>query len=311
MRHTFSVEGLPDGATLELPYVDVTGPRSGPHLTVLAGVHGTECSSIAAVRDFARSLDSADSATLSGRITAVPLVNPATFWARSPFIVPVDGKNLNRCFPGDPGGSYTEVLAYRVFQQFIVGSDYLIDLHGGDIPEVLEPFAIYDESPVEEAAHDLAVAYGLGHIIRQPAAGRTVGGSTHAAAAEAGIPAIVAEAGQNGILDRTAVETHLAGLANVLVHLGMTAGERARGLAPSEHPGWSWLRTPVSGWWEPAVATGQSVRAGERLGLVSDLLGAPRHEVLAPAAGVALFLTSSPAVAADGLLLGLALDPDR
>lgn len=299
---TFTVEGLPDDATLDVPYVDVRGERDGPHLTVVAGVHGTEYTSIAAVREFAQALDPA---SLAGRVTAVPLMNPPAFWARSPFVVPVDGENLNRHFPGDLGGGYTDVLAYRLFHRFVTGTDYLLDLHAGDIPEALEPFTIYDESPVEEAARGLAVAYGLGHIVRQPASARTVGGSTHAAAADAGIPAIIAEAGQNGILDRSAVESHLAGLANVLAHLGMTAGE-VPASSPQEHPGWAWLRTPVGGWWEPAVTTGQHVEAGERLGVVSDLLGGPRHEVVAPVAGVPLFLTSSPAVVEDGLLMGLA-----
>lgn len=302
MPETFTVEGLPDDATLDVPYVDIHGATDGPHLTIVAGVHGTEYTSIAAVREFVRTLDPA---TLSGRITAVPVMNPAAFWARSPFVVPVDGKNLNRSFPGDLGGTYTDVLAHRLFHRFIAGTQYLVDLHAGDLPEALEPFALYDASAVEKEARGLAVVYGVGHVVRQDAGARTVGGSTTAAAADAGIPAIVAEAGGNGILDRAAVETHLTGLANVLAHLGMTTGD-VSAAHPQEHPGWAWLRTPVAGWWEPAVTTGQRVDAGDRLGVVSDLLGGPRHEVLAPIAGVPLFLTSSPAVVADGLLMGLA-----
>jgi len=41
----------------EIPYVDVRGAQDGPHLTVLAGVHGTEYTSIAAVREFAAGLN--------------------------------------------------------------------------------------------------------------------------------------------------------------------------------------------------------------------------------------------------------------
>ncbi|HEY3685315.1 MAG TPA: succinylglutamate desuccinylase/aspartoacylase family protein [Streptosporangiaceae bacterium] len=299
---TFTIDTLPGAAPLDVPYAEVRGERDGPRLTVVAGVHGTEYTSIAAVREFVQALDPA---ALAGSVTAVPVMNPPAFWARSPFVVPVDGKNLNRSFPGDPGGGYTDVLAHRLFQRFATGTDYLLDLHAGDLPEALEPFTIYDESPVEEAARGLAAAYGLGHVVRQAAAGRTVGGSTSAAAADAGIPAIIAEAGQNGVLDRASVELHRAGLANVLAHLGMTGGT-VPAASPEEHPGWEWLRTPVDGWWEPAVATGERVAAGDRLGVVSGLLGGVAHEVVAPVAGVPLFLTSSPAVVEDGLLLGLA-----
>jgi len=56
----------------------------------------------------------------------------------------------------------------------------------------------------------------------------------------------------------------------------------------------------------PAVGPGEPVAQGQVLGTVSSLDGARLLQTItAPAAGVPLFVTSSPAVAADGLLLGL------
>lgn len=306
-RAVLTVPGL-SGGDLEIPYVDVRGRGDGPHVTVIAGVHGTEYTSIAAVRRLAGTLDRD---VVAGRVTAVPLVNPTAFWARSPFVVPADGKNLNRSFPGGPAGTDAEVLAHRLFERFVVGSDALLDLHAGDLPEALEPFALYEESTVEATSRELALAYGLGHVVRQSAAARTVGGSTCAAAADLGIPAIVAESGQNGLLQEAAVHRHTAGLTNVLRHLGVLAGEAVPGAelagrAATEHPGWHWLRTPLAGWWEPVVDVGTAVEEGELLGTVSELSGSLLHEVRAPEPGVPLFVTSSPAVRADGLLLGLA-----
>jgi predicted deacylase len=306
-RHSLLVRGLSDG-DLDIPYVDVRGAADGPHVTVLAGVHGAEYTSIAAVRRLARTLDDQ---VVAGRVTAVPLVNPLAFWARSPFVVPTDGKNLNRSFPGDPSGTDADVLAHRLFETFVVGSDQVLDLHAGDLPEALEPFAMYEESAVEAASRDLALAYGLGHVVRQSSAARTVSGSTCAAAADIGVPAIVAESGQNGLLDPRAVERHVTGLTNVLRHLGVLAGEAVpgdvlAGRAVVEHEGWHWLRTPVAGWWEPAVPVGTAVGAGDLLGTVGELLGDAVHEVRAPEPGVLLFLTTSPAVTVEGLLLGLA-----
>jgi hypothetical protein len=67
-----------------------------------------------------------------------------------------------------------------------------------------------------------------------------------------------------------------------------------------------WLRCRDEGWWEPAVSPGEAVAAGQLLGTVSSLDGARLLQTItAPAAGVPMFITSSPAVAADGLLLGL------
>src|SRR5262249_59958009 len=95
-------------AGLELPRFEATGASDGPHLCLLGGIHGGEYSSIAAVVRFMNALDTDE---LAGRITAVPIVSMPSFRARSPFLVPQDGKNINRCFPGSYDGTFTDVLA--------------------------------------------------------------------------------------------------------------------------------------------------------------------------------------------------------
>lgn len=291
------------GADLDVPYFDIRGEQDGPQLTVLAGVHGAEYSSIAAARAFVTSVQPAD---VRGRIIVVPVVNVSAFWARAPFVVPADGLNLNRQFPGDPAGSASQVLADRVFSSLVVGSDFLVDLHAGDIPEALVPFTIFEESAVETASRELALAYGLPHCVRQPAAARTVAGSTCAAAADAGIPAIVAEAGQNGLVQPSAVDLHLTGLRNLARSVGVLRGEVLPAVPVDQYDGWHWLRTERAGWWQPALPVGSAVRAGEVLGTVGDVWGESMTEIVSPDAGTVLFLTTSPAVSADGLLLGLA-----
>jgi predicted deacylase len=244
---------------------------------------------------------------LRGTVTVVPVVNVPAFRARSPFIVPEDGKNLNRCFPGSPGGTLAERLAFAVFSQVIADSNALVDMHAGDLVEALEPFVLYDGGPVEVEARGLATAYGLGYVLRQaPGPGKTVTGSTSAAAAAAGVPAITAEAGGCGLVEEAAVAAHIRGLDGVLHHLGMSA-DGPEATAPVYLDSFIWPRTPSAGWWEPAVRVGDAVHAGQALGAVSTLDGGAVVETFtAPADGVVLFLTTSPAVAADGLLLGLA-----
>lgn len=101
---------LPGG--LDIPYADVVGSGDGPRLTLLGGVHGCEYTGMKAVRTF---VDQLDHQELRGSVRAVPVVSVPAFRARTPFVVPHDGKNLNRCFPGDPRGTYTDVLAHSVF----------------------------------------------------------------------------------------------------------------------------------------------------------------------------------------------------
>ena len=303
-----------DLAGLDVPVVEVTGASDGPRLTVIAGVHGCEYASMAAVRQWSASLARRD---LRGSVRAVPVLNLPAFRARSPFVIPEDGKNLNRCFPGDPGGTLADRLAHATFTQLISGSDALIDAHCGDLPEALEPFALYEAGPSEDRALALAVAYGLGYIIRQEAGpGRAVGGTTSAAAAAAGIPAITAEAGGCGLIEQEAVDLHVAGLDRVLAALGMldatadadsTAAAAGAGAAePAVLNRFIWLRCDAAGWWQPTVRPGETVTEGQLLGTVSTLDGGQvLQSIMAPAAGVPMFITSSPAVEADGLLLGL------
>ena len=299
-------------ADVQWPVFEAHGRRDGPRLTLLAGIHGCEYPAIAAVRTFMRELDTAD---LAGSILAVPIASPTSFAGRSAFVVPEDGRNLNRAFPGRADGSFTDALADHVFREFIAESELLVDLHGGDLFEALAPFVIYDDSPQRDAAHRLAAAFNFPWVICQR--GGDLRGMTSAAAAEAGIPAITAEAGGRGLLESDAVALHLDGLRNALRAVGMLEGPVAASPA-AQHlaEDFRWLHGTHPGWWQSEVEVGAMVRAGERLGTILDPFGDELEEVTAPLPGVVAFLTSSPAVAAGGLLLAIAgeltaLRPDR
>jgi predicted deacylase len=294
-----------DVAGLDIPVLELTGAGDGPLLTVIAGVHGCEYVPMAAVRQWTRDLAGRE---LRGRVRAVPVLNVPAFRARSPFVVPDDGKNLNRCFPGDPAGTVADQLAHAAYTRLILGSDAVVDAHCGDMVEALEPFAMYETGPAEADARELAIAYGLGYVIRQePGPGQAVTGTSSGAAAQAGIPAITAEVGGCGIVERWAVDAHVRGLDAILAHLGMTGpADAGRVTEPAFLSRFLWLRCTRGGWWEPTVAAGEQVTEGQVIGRVSSLDGAQVHEsVTAPADGVVIFLTSSPAVTDDGLLLGL------
>jgi uncharacterized protein len=299
-----------DLAGLAVPFVELTGSADGPTLTVIAGVHGCEYASMAGVRRWLRALEGI---ALRGRVRAVPVLNVTAFAARTPFVVPEDGKNLNRSFPGDPAGTLAERLAWDAYTQLIQGSDAYVDAHCGDLVEALQPFALYEAGPAEDRARELAAAYGLPYVIRQPpGSGRTVNGTSSSSAAELGIAAITAEAGGCGLVEEHAVALHVAGLHGVLASLGMTevpAAARApetRAAEPVHLGRFLWPRCAKAGWWAPTVKPGETVWEGQLVGTVTSLDGATVQEtVTAPADGVIIFVTSSPAVADDGLLLGL------
>ncbi len=294
-----------DLAGLDVPLVEATGSEDGPLLTVISGVHGCEYASMDGVRRWTRSLESRE---LRGRVRAVPVLNLPSFRARTPFVVPDDGKNLNRCFPGDPAGTLSDRLAYAAFTQLITGSDAYIDAHCGDMVEALEPFALYESGPADALAREMAIAYRLPYVIQQvKGPDRAVAGTSTSAAAEIGVPAITAESGETGLIQEEAVARHVRGLDGVLALLGIAdlpAGTPDP--SPTILTRFLWMRTERGGWWAPTVTTGESVTEGQVIGTITTLDGSQVLETItAPADGVPIFITSSPAVADDGLLLGL------
>src|ERR1700710_888304 len=189
MRTVITLNGL------EHPAFELRGAHDGPKLSLIGGIHGCEYSSIAAVTRVMRELDPAE---LRGTITAVPVVSMESFIQRTPFVVPADGKNLNRAFPGDRDGTYTDRLAHDIFTRLIEPADALLDLHGGDLVEALEPFALYAAEP----SRGIALAFGLPYVVGPPA---PRAGVPPTPAANAGVPAVIAEAGGIGQLHEPSV----------------------------------------------------------------------------------------------------------
>jgi predicted deacylase len=273
-----------------VPAFDLTGAQDGPHLSLIGGVHGCEYSSIAAVIDVMRGLDPTQ---LSGRITAVPVVSMDSFTERSPFVVPADGKNLNRSFPGDPDGTYTDRLAHDIHTQLIEPADAFIDLHGGDLVEALEPFALY----ADPGSRDLALAMGLPYVVDYTGSDALTGMSVQTGG-------VIAEAGGIGQLDPAATKLLADGTRNALKLLRMVPGdpEPPRSTVITR---FEWVYGEPAGFWVAARTTGERVRDGDVLGEIRDLYGDPCQTIEAPADGVILFLTTSAAVKENGLLLGL------
>ena len=292
----------PTLAGLSWPVFEARGERDGPRMTLMSGIHGCEYPAIAAVRRFMRELDTA---RLSGSIVAVPFASPTSFTGRSAFVVPEDGKNINRGFPGAADGSFTDALADHLFREFIVGADLFIDLHGGDLFEALEPFAIYQDSPQRETAAAIARAFNFPYVIVQREGG--LGGMTSWAAAQAGIPAVIAEVGGCGLLEAEAVEAHLAGVHNALRAVGMLEGPVTASPRPQYlSEDFRWMRCRDAGWWQAEVTVGEMVQSGQRLGAIQDPVRRRARGDHRPAARGDRLLTTSPAVTDDGLLLAIA-----
>jgi len=275
-----------------MPITILNGIDVGPTVGITSGIHGAEYPGIEAAIRLSRELDPA---YVRGAVVIVHPVNVAGFHARSIYVNPLDGKNINRVFPGNPAGTAAERIADSIFQNVILPSDYYLDLHGGDMIEALVPFTIYSRTgraELDNAAREMAKAYGLPYAV----AGATAGGS-YGAAAAAGKPALLAEAGGLGRLDEEAVLLHVRGVKNVLRHLGVLAdGGTIRTDNVAFLSGMSWLRSENAGLLYPMVKVGDRVTQGSEVAEVRDYFGNTIAKPVAPASGVVLFLVTSLAI---------------
>ncbi|AFZ69678.1 succinylglutamate desuccinylase/aspartoacylase family protein [Deinococcus peraridilitoris] len=271
----------------------IRGPHPGPTLLITAGVHGAEYASIEAAYQMART----DPLNLTGTLVVLPIVNPTAFFERSIYINPIDGKNLNRMFPGRAQGTYAERLAYWLHEHYLTRTDALLDLHGGDLVEALEPFSVYTRD--HQPSRDLGRAFGLPHLLPSSSAGVSISIAT-----SHNIPAIIAEAGGQGRWTTQDVRRLTDGCFRVMTSLGMITGA-AEALPITEHHEFAWLHAPRAGLWRPQVTVGEHVQAGQHLGTLSSLLDSEQQTFMAPNAGVVLFLVSSLAMNEGDPLIGI------
>lgn len=286
------------------PYTVVRGQHDGPRVALISGVHPAE---YPAIEGNIRSTRALDPARLRGTVVSLPLIDVPAFLPRTPFVSPIDGKNPNRFFPGDPEGTFSEVLDDAIFRTVIAPSDALIDLHGGDMVEALYPFSVYSVSgndAVDAQSLAMAEAFGLPYVVASRPQPGGLAGTTVDAAAAAGVPGIIAEAGSSGLLTEPETQMMVDGVANTLRALGLLEGE-VQDHTVTVVERFTWVRSPAEGMWYPSVATGEQVQEGQVIGRIGNLYGDTLAEITAPHEGAILFITSAAAMPQDGLVISV------
>ena len=288
------------------PYIAIRGAEPGPAVLVTAGIHGSEYPAIDGAVRLAAALDPL---SVRGQVLCLPLMNPGAFWQRAAYVSPTDGLNLNRVFPGKAEGSFSERLAWHLVQKAMRHADAYIDMHGGDLPEALIPFAIYQQTgapAVDVRSQLMAQAFGLPSLLVQQRTGGPVSGMTLAAAADLGVAAIIVEDGGAGLYDPDIAIAMATGAQNVLRALGALEGTSPL-TTPQRYSGFLWPRSQHAGFFRPSVAVGDSVVAGQKIGALNDFFNKEVEIVTAEAAGRILFLVTSPAIGENGLICGIGL----
>ena len=202
---------LASGAEVALVLHELIGRRGvGPTLGLSAAIHGDEAVGVEILYQLRQRVDPA---ALRGRLLMLPCANPLAYQANSRN-TPLDMTNLNRVFPGDPAGWFTEHLADTITRRFLLELDAHVDIHsGGAYPTVDYVYVFTDER--------LSRTFGSRFLYRpaQPFAGTASG-----VVAARGRPAMVVELGGGDVDQAEYVARGVQGLLNVMQALEMLPG---------------------------------------------------------------------------------------
>ena len=291
------VKALNDAGT-RIPVSVIRGQKPGPVLALLAGVHGYEYPGITALQRLRQSVRAED---LSGTLILVHIANPPSFYGRTIYTSPADGKNLNRVFPGKKDGTLSERIADNITRNVIEQADYLVDLHAGDGNEALRPYVympVTGNPELDAASRAMALAFGLDHIVidEAPLLPKDASIYTDQTALTRGVPAITTETGQLGSNDEHWVRLAEHGIANLMRHLGMLEG------APeaNEHvvwlTGYEVINSPATGVFQAAVRDGYAIAENGLIGHLTNAFGEKITEIRAPFAGIVNYVVGTPPV---------------
>jgi N-alpha-acetyl-L-2,4-diaminobutyrate deacetylase len=260
---------------IRLP-VTVVRRGEGPMVLFTGGNHGDEFEGPTALMKLARALELAD--LVRGGVIIMPAINPPAL-AAGRRTSPLDGKNLNRVFPGKARGSPTERIAHAISSAVLPHAVALLDLHAGGVGSAIMPsIMVHRFADPARMRATLAMMRAfrapMGILIKE----YDTAGMIDTTAERMGLLFGCCELGGMGTLTPETVAVTETGIRNVLKHFGIMRGplETAawrgrRSSAEAEAMSYRhYVKAGAAGIFEPFVDLGERVRAGEAVGQIHD-----------------------------------------
>jgi len=296
-----------DNSLIPVP-IAVVSSGAGPTALLVAGTHGDEYEGQVVLHELIRSLEPEH---LAGTVIIVPAANAPAVRAGTR-VSPIDGGNLNRSYPGGMRGGPTDQVADLIAGTLLPHADVVVDLHSGGSNSTYVPCTFLYRGPDDvgwERKTAAARAIGLPYaMVVRP---RLEPGSLSTAGDDAGRLALATELGGGGTVDPAILGSARRSVLSLLEHAGIMPPQPAR---ETVEPVWLELvpESPVmaatAGVFEPLVALGQHVRAGQpvaRVHAIDELDRAP-HEHTARVDGVVAILRRPALVTLGSYLLHVA-----
>lgn len=280
-------------ASLQLPWFEIISGKPGPVLAVIAGMHPNE---VAAMEAALRLKDYFAGHLQQGMVRILPILNMPGLYSHAEFVCPVDNKNINFLSPGNPDGTFSEVLIERVLNEWAGDATVFVDLHGGDLREEVARFVMCQltgNREFDDQTRQLAHQFDADVIVEFDKDQTNNRGRATNELPWKGRHAVMSEGGANGILDEENTLFHFNGVANIARYLGLTADAPAvRQRQNQVVNNFFKVEAPHSGRLYLDVGVGQRVQGGQRLGRVLDIFGQPLAEIVAPFTGLVLMIVN-------------------
>jgi N-alpha-acetyl-L-2,4-diaminobutyrate deacetylase len=261
---------------IRLP-VAVIRRGDGPTVLFTGGNHGDEFEGPTALLKLARELEPGD--LVRGGVIVMPAINPPAL-AAGTRSSPLDGRNLNRVFPGKARGTPTERIAHAIASAVLPHAVALLDLHAGGVAAAIMPsIMVHRFSDPARMRATLAMMRAfrapMGIVIKE----YDTAGMIDTTAERMGLLFGCCELGGMGTLTPETVAVTETGIRNILKHFGILRGRletaawrgrRSSGEAEAlsyRH----YVKARAAGIFEPFVDLGERVRAGDVVGQIHSL----------------------------------------
>lgn len=291
------------GRPLVVPVLLAKGSLPGPVLGITAAIHGNELNGIPLIQELFAGLDPAQ---LRGAVVAIPGMNP--FGMLNNDRLNLDEEDLNRVFPGKPGGNQSQQMAYALGSKILPGLDFHLDLHTASFGRENSLYARADlaNDTLAQMARSLGVDIIL-HSKGEATAGARSDGTLRALAASLGIYSLTLEMGNPQVFDRALIGRSLHGVRNLMTTFGLLGGTPDWPVEALECERSYWLYTDAGGLLEVLPALGQLLHKGDPIGVLKDPFGAVLARYLAPEDGVVIGLSTNPAAVSGSRILHLGI----
>jgi N-alpha-acetyl-L-2,4-diaminobutyrate deacetylase len=241
----------------------------GPGAILTGGNHGDEYEGPIALQHLANTLD-VD--RLHGRVIIMPMMNYPAFLAAQR-VSPIDHLNMNRVFPGQPGGSITQLIADYITSVLLPMCDYVLDIHSGGKTLEFLPFAAYhelDDKQQQSACEAATLAFAAPWYISLIEI--DAGGMYDTQAEHMGKVFVSTELGGGGSTTPQTAQIAKRGVHNFLVHAGILDSAPIAPPAPSVKLDMqqdnAYVFAEHNGLLEPCVGLGDTVNEGDLLARV-------------------------------------------